>query len=379
MVTTAVPVTVLQRPQVPASISAHIRFVTSLSAIMVVYIHGTTVKYTELRWQAPHAYIQSYLSHNLFHVSLLVFFFCSGFLLFLGAGALRDMSVKLRRRLRGLLVPYLLWSGLWLIVLVAVMPFADLDFGKHSDSLRVGGVLKKLLLDPVAGQLWFLRDLIVLTAVSPLFWMLPRLPFVLFLTATYLMWLWFPIPTVISFRTEWWEVVSTEALVWFLGGAITSRFLDLDWLDRALREPPIIVPLVTGAGYLLLPLAMSNGVVPDSAIFGLSTTLGFIFLASIYCWSKPLAHAPMMQRFGSFSFLIYVAHYPTLKVVALVALSVLGRSPEAALAVYLVTPWIVIAGVVVSLSALAGVWPTAVLTLNGYRPIYPFLRGRPLE
>lgn len=362
----------------PDSVSGQIRLLTAVAAIMVVYIHATTIGYAGLGWQAPHAAIQGYLSHNLFHVCLPIFFFCSGFLLVVGVNSVGDIVTKLRRRVRSLIVPYLLWSALWLTVLLASRPFFALDFGKYSDLQGLSAWLGAVFLDPVAGQLWFLRDLIVLMALSPLFLLLRRLPSLLLLAAAYVAWLWRPTPTVISARAGWWEAVSTEALVWFLAGLMASRFLDLDWLGRVLERRHAVLTIVTGAAYLLLPLGNGNGFVPDSAIFGLCITLGFVFLSSLYPWVKRLAHSPVTARFSSFTFLMFVAHYPTSKALILIALSVLGRSPEAALVVYLTVPLVVIAGVIVVLSSFARVWPGAVLALNGFRPFHPFLRATSL-
>lgn len=343
---------------------------------MVVYIHGTTVGFISGGWSDPYAWIQGYLSHNLFHVSLLIFFFSSAFLLFLGVGGVGDIGVKLRKRGRSLVVPYLLWSGLWLAALVLAELAAGLDLGAQQAPSGAEGLLYSLFVDPVAGQLWFLRDLIVLTAISPLLFVLPRRLGPLLLVVAYAAWLWVPTPTVIESRSGWWEIVSTEAIVWFLAGVVAARFLDLDKLDRILRHRRAWVPWASCAGYLLLPLSKNASFMPGSLAFGLSTTLGFVFLVSLYPWIARLVHSEAVARFGSFSFLLYAGHYPTLKIVGLSVVAVLGPSAEVALATYVLAPLAVIIGVIFGLSLLASVWPGAVLALNGYRPVYPFLASR---
>ncbi|MES1944098.1 hypothetical protein PC39_08284 [Salinisphaera sp. PC39] len=346
---------------------------------MVVYIHGTTVGFTSGDWSDPSAWIQGYLSHNLFHVSLLIFFFCSAFLLFVGVDGIGDIGGKLRKRGRSLIVPYLLWSGLWLVVLLLARLVGNLDLGAQEAPSGVEAVLYRLFVDPVAGQLWFLRDLIVLTALSPLLFVLPRWVGPALLAAAYVVWLWVPTPTVIENRSGWWEIVSTEAIVWFLAGVVAARFLDLDKLDRILRDRRAWVSLASCVGYLLLPLAKGGPFMPASVAFGLSTTLGFVFLVSLYPWIARLVHSEVVARFGSFSFLLYAGHYPTLKIVGLSVVAILGPSAEVALATYALAPLVVIIGVIFGLSVLGRVWPGAVLALNGYRPVYPFLASRTVK
>ncbi|NQT41244.1 MAG: acyltransferase [Planctomycetes bacterium] len=115
------------------------------------------------------------VSPGLTDIAVPAFFVLSGFLFFHGlepTGA--EYLGKYRRRLGSLLLPYLLWSGAYLLAygLLQTVPFTARYFSGDPQFIvwqfDTWQVAKHWLLVPIPVQFWFLRDLILLVVVSPL-------------------------------------------------------------------------------------------------------------------------------------------------------------------------------------------------------------------
>ena len=105
-------------------------------------------------------------------------FFCmSGYLFARNVHTAQEVGLKLKKRLRTLLIPYVLWNVIFVLwyVILALIPVLS-RFNNSSDMLDgyFGGTLWKsfynLFVKPTAFQLWFLRDLLVMLTLTPLLW-----------------------------------------------------------------------------------------------------------------------------------------------------------------------------------------------------------------
>jgi len=92
--------------------------------IMVVAIHLISDKLTLPQWGAPnwlYIYVSEFLSHSLPRIAVPMFFFISGYYAFYK----KDWSqrsvwtVELKKRVKTLLIPYLLWNSIYLVILLA--------------------------------------------------------------------------------------------------------------------------------------------------------------------------------------------------------------------------------------------------------------------
>ena len=101
--------------------------------IMVVAIHLISDKLTLPQWGAPnwlYIYVSEFLSHSLPRIAVPMFFFISGYYAFYK----KDWSqrsiwtVELKKRVKTLLIPYLLWNSIYLVILL----------GKTQVGLRLG-------------------------------------------------------------------------------------------------------------------------------------------------------------------------------------------------------------------------------------------------
>lgn len=110
------------------------------------------------------------------------FFLMSGFLFFYKTNSftLEKYEYKLKKRFHSLLIPYIVWNLIYMVYMILVqtlvpsmtspdrkmiLDYSMIDFLDsfwHYDGVSYGG--------PIYGPLWFIRDLIVLVILSPIFY-----------------------------------------------------------------------------------------------------------------------------------------------------------------------------------------------------------------
>ena len=148
--------------------------------IMVVAIHLISDKLTLPQWGAPNClyiYVSEFLSHSLPRIAVPMFFFISGYYAFYK----KDWSqrsiwmVELKKRVKTLLIPYLLWNSIYLVILLAKTQ-VGLRFGfSASDPFYITSVTQLLSYywwDVIVYPLWYIRDLMVLCALGPILYQL---------------------------------------------------------------------------------------------------------------------------------------------------------------------------------------------------------------
>lgn len=119
------------------------------------------------------------------------FFFFAGFLFFYKTNfTLETYANKLKNRVHTLLVPYLFWNALALVLMLLANVFLTQLASGDNDSILNKSFTEILSMfwsykadTPVAGQFWFIRDLMVMGLISPL----------LYLAIRYLKWIWVPV------------------------------------------------------------------------------------------------------------------------------------------------------------------------------------------
>ena len=120
-------------------------------------------------------FAQGYISLALMRWALPFLGLVSGYLFFRTLRpTVAGFARKMRRRVRTLLLPFLIWSGLGVLFCVAVThsPYADVSPYWTVNSLSEA--LDRWLLHPVIYPLWFLQALMVCVLLSPLIYLLVR-------------------------------------------------------------------------------------------------------------------------------------------------------------------------------------------------------------
>lgn len=328
-----------------AYLSTKIRVITLITMVLLTLVHAYTFPSIRfdgpvLSWEGLSFALQYTISQGLAKFRLPMFFILSGYFfihsVYRPGGSFIPQFLK---RIRTVALPYLLWSAIgFLIYLVLQWPEAMRPLFPHNHvwGLSFHGVLRKLLLDPIPYQLWFLRDLMVLFALSPLIHACIRRAGAWVLVPPLLAWL-FEVDLVI---------LADESLAFFMVGG---------WLAlRGPRQEPAVPVrarhVLVGTWIMTVCLKTAlvmHGRIPVEAIrqvHHLCVLLGLLAVWMGYDLLMPpnTGTAHWIHRYTGYSFFIYAAHEPCLTMVKHGLLHVLGGHPLAVLLCYFLAPLITI-------------------------------------
>lgn len=153
------------------------------SNILVMNIQGAVIRYD--RWPIV-AFVINLFSSVFADICVPLFFFISGFLFFYNSDFSKKIYLtKLKKRVKTLLVPYLIWNFVaFIILLIQVHPrfihFFPLlkdyrvDITSFLSSFWVTNIPISMSgpANPINTPLWFIRDLMILVLLSPIIWWL---------------------------------------------------------------------------------------------------------------------------------------------------------------------------------------------------------------
>jgi len=122
-------------------LSNKIRFVSFTSIILILYLHSYNIKMNFANesikvYKGTFSYIiQDFVSDGICRIAVPVFFILSGFLFFINIEHLtkRIYIQKIRKRIKSLLVPFLIWSGIGILLfaLLQLAPESNPYFSRH--------------------------------------------------------------------------------------------------------------------------------------------------------------------------------------------------------------------------------------------------------
>ena len=185
------------------------------------------------------------VTNELARIAVPLFFFISGFLFFYRSEfSLAVYGMKLKKRVRTLLVPYLFWNIVVLLLFFLTQSFlSSMTSGRNelisdyslSDWLNVFWNHREGM--PICYQFWFIRDLMVVILFSPVVYYLIRYSKMLGLIVLSVLWIfdiWFEVPGI-----------SITAFFFFSFGAwfsINKRNFTADF--RPLLLPSIVLYVI---------------------------------------------------------------------------------------------------------------------------------------
>lgn len=349
-------------------LSIKFRIISFILMVLVVYLHSYNLEVNIATDSVQIGYgynsiIQDFISNGIARIAVPAFFMISGYLFFFG---LKDFTIKqylskISKRLKTLLLPYLLWSlfGLILYFLLQSIPQSKPFFTKTLISnLNVYELFFKLIYDPIPYQLWFIRDLILIVITSPLIYLLIKYLRGFLIFAAFCLWL-------INFDIL---IYSVEALFFFTLGsylAINKHSIDKEWNV----SPILLLSLWLILLIIKLYLNYINGdVFLKLLIHQFSILVGMMALWGSYdAIFKKRKYTPSKNSVILLSFFLFVSHEPLLTIIKKLFYFVLGISELTSLIIYIISPVITIticlfAGQIVKKSA-----PRMYMVLTGGR------------
>ena len=352
---------------IPLFTSQKFKFWSFASMVMLVFVHGYNLN---LRYLQPattvsepltiNSFVQYFLSNGLFRFFIPMLFIISGYLYALQYAP--PYKAAIRKRVRTLLVPYLLWSagGLLLTYLFELSAYGR-DLMQQTHLMQFGAdrvlvhdyrwyeLLLRWLLLPVPYQLWFVRVLFIYNLAYPaLCWCVLKAP-IIFFTLAALLWL----------ANAGTPLVESEGLLFFsLGIWMQKRNFNIATPNKWLRPLPWATVFITVAAiktWLAFngPALIGNTVYPVLQIMYKLTVISGLVTAWYGC--DALVRRCMANRtfvwLSAFSFIIYAAHAPIIAYAINMAFPLVQNVPNYRLLTYLLLP-LTILGLCVLLGAI---------------------------
>jgi peptidoglycan/LPS O-acetylase OafA/YrhL len=178
-------------------LSQKIRNLSFLLMILVAYIHGFNLNLYfkgEGRGEISFwlQFFENFVSDGFCRVAVPMFFAISGYLASLKIEKF-DFGIQaqmLRKRLRSLVLPYLLvsLSGILLVVVLLSIPASKPYFNNFSLSQPISSWIKVWIISPVPFQLWFIRFLWIYFLLYPLLY--HGVKFGKWIFILFLIWIW---------------------------------------------------------------------------------------------------------------------------------------------------------------------------------------------
>ena len=326
-------------------LSVKLKIISFVLMILVVLIHSQNIGTTLLAGNIVivHGYsffFQSIISNGISLIAVPLFFCISGYLFYLKfEGSFTEYISKVTKRIRTLAVPYLVWSigALLFIFTIQLLPVSKHLFeSKFIKDYSAIELLNKIFISPIPLQLWFVRDLILLTLISPIiYWLIKgfNLISILILFIT-----WF-----IDFD---FIIVSNISLLFFFIGAYLSikkeTILQNDFSKRYWIYTGLWLFLIFSKVTLLY---INN---QDQIIINIlsksSIIIGIIAIWSLYDFLFKNKDLSITKYYGffSFSFFVYAFHIPSLYFLKKGIFYFLGKTEFVSLFNYITAPIIII-------------------------------------
>lgn len=321
--------------------SDKIRLLSLISIILVLYIHSG-FHADEIEGMLMNDRVQEFVSGMMGRCAVPLFYVISGYLFFLKVpDGMKSIYGKMRKRVGTLVVPYIIGClffvgfGVLMVVLPGVSKYMNGSV-MPLFSKSMGEILCSIFYDagngsPCAFLLWFLRDLILIVATSPLW----------YLCLKHLKWGF----VAVVFMLTYLDVphVPFYSLFWFVLGQLTKRKIETKGrcgiinaelmvlcLFLILSVVQLLFPDIIDWGLLRIPIILLG-------IFGVwglyDVVIGKNFSLSQHQWLAIVCH---------FTFFIYLFHEPTLNIVRKLIVVIIGKNAIGYLVSYLLSPWIFI-------------------------------------
>lgn len=308
--------------------------------IMVVFIHsynidikqGSEILYFEKDYNWL---IQNFISNGLTRIAVPLFFLISGYLFVLDRKThFSDFILKIRKRAKTLLLPYLIWAFLGLLLYFVLQsipqsqPFFTKKLIKDYTFLEW---LNAIFNEPIPYQLWFLKDLIVLVILSPIIYFLVKKLKLFFLAAIFVFWI-FSQDTIF---------LTSEALLFFSIGLYIGYY-NSEIINLQNKSTTVFVLL----WILLLSLKTLSGFYSLDTNFGsillkISILIGIIAFWGLYDYFK-CNRSLISDNIIGLSFFLYLFHEPFLTIIKKLLFSKLPKASEFYMLVYFLAPVIII-------------------------------------
>jgi hypothetical protein len=340
-------------------LSQSINFLRFPLIIGILYVHfylaktGLSIHGVKYGADAPDwfFYLNVFCSGILSAVSVPMFFWFSGLLFFYKTEfCLEAYKKKLRRRVRTLLVPYILWNLIAILWTAKIFVPGLSSLFSNADGVKLNLTIwgfincfydnsRGLFLAPevnlvnpaipINGPLWYIRDLMVLVLISPvLYWLIKKLRvWLLLVMAVFYLFIHLP-----GYANQF----MAPALFFSWGAYYSINKVDVIERFRKVWFAPLVFILVS-----IIDLA-TYGTSVSLLMGGLEPFIGIVSLMVIASYLLEKGKVKVNETLANSSFFIFALHTMIIFELAKVLFLVLHLpdSPYALLGLYLTVPFI---------------------------------------
>ena len=329
--------------------SSKITVLNGILIMMVLYIHcfynegcNSSVSYAVQRFMG---------TSGLMGIAVLLFFAISGFLFFNGMGSIEECFPKIRKRIRSLLVPYVIWNVIFVGWYVALNFLPGVSSLVNSDILQsfdnIYDIFAYLFIAPANFALWFLRDLIIFVACSPLIYLLIK----------FLKWRVIPLTIIAA------NFLPFVGFCYFVLGGCVALCSSLENITCVLNKYFFVLCAmiyISMSVYLSLQPFEEGGF---SYNFWLTIWRGYDILFK----DRILTEIKWVKFACGYSFFVYLFHEPTLNIIKKIPLWLLGESEIVIIVLFLINPFIMYTAAVFVAKMLQSIMPRVYRVLVGGR------------
>ncbi|EKY4195043.1 acyltransferase [Vibrio harveyi] len=335
-----------------------------LLIIGVVFIHASNPSINNVSYFSNT--LEKFISDGLARVSVPLFFMISGYLFFLGCNwSLDKYKVKLKSRFNSLVIPFLFWNITTLAVffLVQINPTTSTLFSGNGQLISeynsfdfINAIIGINRL-PISFQFWFIRDLIIVIILSPIFALFFKRKSLSKIVLLCLLILWF-------FNLWPINIPSIASVMFFYTGAYLGTFGKcLFSLDKFGGNISYIYISILTIDCLTKGLSYNLYIHNFGILTGVISTL---YISKIIHNNNSLRES--FLKLSIYSFFVFAIHEPMLSLFEKIAYKVLTpNNALTATTIYILLPLITISIAILVQKTLAKLSPKTLSIISGGR------------
>lgn len=330
--------------------------ISFICILMVVMIHSHFIESSS--YSIPLMVQYATGTTGLSIVAVPMFYCMSGLLFFNGINQFTDCFQKQRKRIRTLLLPYLIWNiifVLWYAILQlfpSVDVFINSSITKQIDLGHPIETLSFLYCQPAGFHLWFLRDLICFVAFAPLLY---------FLCKNY--------PIITFFAIFLFEpALPFKGLIYFTLGAIIAINYNLNIVQRFLNRPICVFAFFIYLSNAILQSTSLTLHIMSQYYYVLVSICGMIVLWRGYDYLYRKINLRIHDwDILKYTFFIYLFHEPVFNIFKKLSLRFFGVTSVSLMILYFINIVIVVTFSYIIGKSLKSLTPKVYTVLTGGR------------
>lgn len=261
------------------------------------------------------------------HLAVPTFFMISGYLFYRNIMGVQDTFTKIKKRIRTLLIPYLLWNSFFVCLFWCILNTPLVSYMHMTNNLRDWQDIMSAIINSSMTPLWFVKDLIIYVLLSPVIYYISRniyvLGFSIIVTIIYAV-----SANVNYFSWSYWLPI-------YLVGVLLNKSFANKWFVCGERDGT----LAWGIYLMVLLVLMYVGIKCEYLYL-------YRLFAPLIIWrlfSNILSYSRLKKRqYWKYSFFIYCTHFFIINIVQKTMFILMGCSNISYLLIYLSTPFIVL-------------------------------------